>query len=385
MTIAQEELARRQKYHEQEEVYMAPRDDRRQQYNGPRGDFDADEESTVVPAGAMWPGNTSDRESVLALRREHLPAIALLKLKMRGQHGDRLLGLQFAKQTRVQQLREQRDEVRDQKRHLEKHAERTANQTKAEEKLVADLQRREDKLTRQIRELTNPAATAKLGRERAAQFTAMNQLGPTDVDEFLLSVSPGTELVECRASLPEGVDFREEIARLRTEILEVALAIHNTNVAPLTVAEQKQAIRRDVELLAIQGRPDLTRIARLRQTRLHGAPEAGSIVWPERKINSVTYTGSEQLQLGNAMVAWLFRDELTARLEREIDATDLTGALSRNQRKKLVAGYEKELLALMRREERLLTELEMGGDFSVLRDGAGPRPAMVFLEVSVRK
>lgn len=151
-----------------------------------------------------------------------------------------------------------------------------------------------------------------------------------------------------------GETLAQAVERVRGEIAERRADLHRIASAPLTSAEAKAAIRREVEALAEAGAPDVGRV-------LEGQP----IRWPSfRELrhlgsNGPIYgeSGDPQAVDARALMAWLMKGLLLTRLEAEVDAiADDKAALSTVQRRTEDARVRAELLALERAEEALIED-----------------------------
>jgi hypothetical protein len=96
----------------------------------------------------------------------------------------------------------------------------------------------------------------------------------------------------------------------------------------------------------------------------------------DRHFNLSIYSGATGQTLigssGAEVLIWLFRDQLVEGLSAEI-GEDAPGALSYDQREAELGRLSKELLALERQEEALISAAERVGQRIVRRRDADPR------------
>jgi hypothetical protein len=174
--------------------------------------------------------------------------------------------------------------------------------------------------------------------------------------------------LRARDTLPELIEnSRRRVRELRADLRAIAAAPIHSDVA-------KARARADIEELAKKGRPDC-----------FGLIEEGSpIKWPEMSlpIDQRTYftglqTGLPEQPDGMALLAWLYRDDLIAALDREIDsiavdANALSDEVRASRRQEIIA----DILATERDEEALI-ELAAADGLEILRRAdADPRAVL---------
>ena len=121
-------------------------------------------------------------------------------------------------------------------------------------------------------------------------------------------------------------------------------------------------MRADVAKLAAQGAPKIDALFRYRTVNIRGTKEQGRIEWPTEQIYSASLSDSREIQMGNAMLAWLWRDQLEERLERMIcERAGEQGGLSIAEKNAKVKELEAELLQLHRVEEAINCAMEDAG------------------------
>lgn len=215
-------------------------------------------------------------------------------------------------------------------------------------------------------------------RERAARLGDQMQAwaGPlSEIEAYLklvrrqgVTITPWSGAV--RPARGDTADkIRAKIEALHTELRTV-------REAPLPQGEAMASLRRQVEKIAEDGRPDLTGLL------AHG----DRIRWPTAtgEVLGATADGMQTVSRGsipdsNALIAWLFMDELTARLEAEL--ADMIGprdnGLSRDERRRREARLMADILAAERIEEAVIEAAERDGHAAIpRRREADPRAVL---------
>ena len=168
---------------------------------------------------------------------------------------------------------------------------------------------------------------------------------------------------------------RREIARLRADLREVQAAPHPSAIV-------KARARQAIETLSERGRPDVSGMVQHGET----AP-----AWPTHSLRvnlsaSVVNPGAAHpvVGLGHAehadvlaLTAWLFPDDLMARLETEIaEASDDGKALTDEARASRVTEITSAILAAEREEEAVIRLIERAGGEFERRVDADPRAVL---------
>jgi hypothetical protein len=323
-----------------------------------------------------------DSSARLEAIKESLPEIAKEKFALIESLLDKASGESFVRTRKRMRLREQREELMLNCAHLERQTQTLGLDARSKAQLES-FRRKIDKVTAQMKKLDEPMETPRnIAPEHRAALPVLGRFaGDFDSPEdFVLRAVGGQRLVECRAELPRG-DLNKAADALNLSILDKAAEIHRVNAAPLTVLEQKAAAKAEVEKLAKEGRPDISGLARNKLVNAGGVRRPGSIVWPHKPIQVISYKGSEQVQEGVALLAWMYTDDLLKRLYAEIEAaTDSAAAMTVEERATRIAKHEAELMDLQRREERVLTELDEAGDYRARKARAGARHPLAYLE-----
>ena len=155
-------------------------------------------------------------------------------------------------------------------------------------------------------------------------------------------------------------EITESIAQLRADLHEVRSAPHPSS-------EARESIRRQIEDLAEQGAPDVSRLID------HGASQ--SIHWPSEVHARNGATGEiERVSPSLAVLAWLRKDELLAALDAEVDAmAEDESALTDQARADRMEKINAEILLLERSEAAAVWA---AGDPAALREDLDPRAAL---------
>ena len=152
-------------------------------------------------------------------------------------------------------------------------------------------------------------------------------------------------------------DARDAVSRLRGHLAELRADRHRIESAPLPAASAKEAARRAVEAMAERGRPFVDALL-----------EGGAIDWPDAR------RGEDVMPLVRDTLAWLFPDELTAALDREIAETagDQSEALEPAEKHETLGRIADETLRIERSEEALIEASQANGVPIARRFDASP-------------
>ena len=192
-----------------------------------------------------------------------------------------------------------------------------------------------------------------------SQFGAEDKITEHDAPpvKLLKGQSPNSAVEACRA----------RIERLRQDLNMV-------KSAPITTARAKEIARNQIMAFAERGRPDVT------STINHGEP----VSWPSVEQTPLTVYGSKDRIVvypngndGSAMLAWVHRDALIARIEAEIDAeSDDSKALTDEDRCERMTSIRSQILATEREEEAHITAALDAMSGIVRRRDADPRAVL---------
>lgn len=157
------------------------------------------------------------------------------------------------------------------------------------------------------------------------------------------------------------------VTRLRAQLADLRAERHRVRHAPIPAEEAKRRIRSEVDAMAERGAVDVVPV-------LNG----GKLGWPVE-----TFTRGDGVALtynapaSTALIAWLQRDQLIARLEAEIDATaDDSQAFTDEQRRKADADLKAQILAFGREEEAAICAAAREGTTLTRRPDADPRAVL---------
>jgi hypothetical protein len=183
------------------------------------------------------------------------------------------------------------------------------------------------------------------------------------------------------AELMEGETFLSAVESLRNSITGLVTELHRIGAAPIPSSVVKQRLAAKIDDLARLGRVDL-----------FGTVERGDPpIWPTEVYradvfaSAATKDGPAQVvgvinaRIPNAiaLLAWLFKDRLTAALDAEIDAlADDEHSLSDEERRSRERAVREEILQVEYREEASIEAAEAAGQFIARRDNADPRAVL---------
>jgi hypothetical protein len=179
--------------------------------------------------------------------------------------------------------------------------------------------------------------------------------------------------------LPKNADPRQAVEQVRLEIARLQADLREIQAAPHPAALAKSRAREAVEALAERGRPDIS-----------GMIQHGEITpaWPSLSLRvglsasvATAQASHPVVGLGHAehvdalaLVAWLHRDALIAKLQDEIAThADDAKALSDEERAAKVAEIRSAILIAEREEEAIIRLIERDGAEFERRVDADPR------------
>lgn len=237
------------------------------------------------------------------------------------------------------------------------------------------------KLSRVEAEMVRLNELLEVRRARAQSAAALVM----NVESWLRNGRPsGTVLVEATEIETKSIIRRGETAgsaleRLRHRLRELDADRHRVESAPLPSALAKVKMRGEIAQLAERGAPDVGALV-----------EVGhAISWPMtvQRLGLAAVVGkSGDRIVGDAMdevtdtmalVAWLHRDALVARLEAEIDAiADDSAALSPEDRERKLAEIAQDRLVTERHEAALVRGMQGDGLPVEHRADADPRAVL---------
>ena len=171
-----------------------------------------------------------------------------------------------------------------------------------------------------------------------------------------------------RVKTPTG-ELLERATTLRTQILALCEEAEDVRSAPFPADEIKARLHPEIDALARRGRPDIAGIMGL-------APLA--IPTKDALLHAVLTDGATGVVRGSvddgvALVAWLFRDELVAKIDAEIDAAAEAEALTMDERQRRLADLCTRQLAAEREECATIEAAAAIGTVIMPRPNVDPR------------
>ncbi|WP_354209566.1 MULTISPECIES: hypothetical protein [unclassified Bradyrhizobium] len=221
--------------------------------------------------------------------------------------------------------------------------------------LVAAAKKHLDKMTAGFERMK------QLQEVRAAAWQSASQ-AKAACETWLRSGVPGNcklEAVEVEPpKLLKGETVIDAIERLRRRGRELKADLHRIASAPFPSAHSKAQMRAQVEALAMEGAPSVSRLVEL----------DGPVDFQTQSVRSEVYNAQPgavafaEVPEAVALVAWLHKDALIAALDREIASeADDKAALSHEARQKAEAEVQGDLLAVERDESWLVWSAQGAG------------------------
>lgn len=170
--------------------------------------------------------------------------------------------------------------------------------------------------------------------------------------------------------LRKGEDVFSALERCRRRLREIEAEMEKVKAAPNPSSVSKLRMRTEIDALAEAGRPSVFHLV-----------ESGSpIRWATRDvdINSPDpLFASAAVSDANALMAWLFRDQLKAALDTEIDEfSDDAAALTDVARRERLATFTRDRLVTEREEEFWVEAAISKGSSIIRRPDADPRAVL---------
>ena len=180
-------------------------------------------------------------------------------------------------------------------------------------------------------------------------------------EDWLRHGKPGNTTLEAVETDPpkllKGETVLDAIERLRRRVRELRADLHRIASAPYPSSYCKQRMRAQIEALAMQGAPSVSRLVEL----------DGPVEFQTQQVQSQVYNAQAAVAFAEvpdavALVAWLHKDALIAALDREIASeADDKAALSHEAREKAEAEVMGDLLAVERDECALVWQAQAQG------------------------
>jgi hypothetical protein len=150
----------------------------------------------------------------------------------------------------------------------------------------------------------------------------------------------------------------DAIENRRRRVRELRADLHRIRSAPFPSSYAKARIREQIEALAMQGAPSVSRLVEL----------DGPVDFQTQRVQSEVYnTGTPsiafaELEAATPLLIWLHAEAIIKRLDAEIDAeADDKAALSHEARQKAEAEVQGDLLAIERDECALVWQAQAQG------------------------
>jgi hypothetical protein len=187
----------------------------------------------------------------------------------------------------------------------------------------------------------------------------------TRIGGWLDRVPPNValEAIEAPAREPGDEGPRAAVERYRQTILGIRAEIETVRKAPLPPADVKRLARAWVDQHAKRGRPHI-QVDGDRADILF--ERTAALVRGDRLAAAVSAD----------FLLWLFRDQVVEALEREVEALNVQGALTRDERAARLEALRAALLEAERREEAAITRARTEGTLIARRPDADPRAVL---------
>jgi hypothetical protein len=201
-------------------------------------------------------------------------------------------------------------------------------------------------------------------KERQARRDADQSL-VTQITGWLDRVPPNValEAVEPFAREPGDEGPRSAVERHRRKIGELRVEMEKVRRARLPPADIKRLVRAWVDQHATRGRP-------------HIQVDGDKVDVVFERTASLVRGDRYTAPLSADTFVWLFRDELAAAMDREVEARAVEGGLTRDQRAARLEALRAALLEAERREEAAITRAREEGTVIARRSEADPRAVL---------
>jgi hypothetical protein len=209
------------------------------------------------------------------------------------------------------------------------------------------------------------ARLSELSEARAFRAQTLGQL-VSSVEAWLKVNAGPFEVVDAPTpKLRKGATAFEGIEAARSRLAELQADLQATRVAPIPSSKAKAIARAEIERLATAGAPDVFPLVESGQPIIWPTMKASVSAWREGRPDP--FTPIVKTTDSVSLLAFLFRDQMIAALEAEIDArADDAHALGDKERAEREAELLASILQTEREEESLIDVAnEVGG--TVLR------------------
>jgi hypothetical protein len=201
------------------------------------------------------------------------------------------------------------------------------------------------------------------------------------IEQWLRRLPAGLEVTEhaepVKVSLAPKESIHGAIENARKKLAELRADLHAVQSAPAPAAAVQAQIRQEIDDLASRGAPDVQRLI----------DAGGPLQWPTRDVMATingfaAVEGAPQVQGfashqhvdTHALLVWLFRDEIAAKLCAEVDELgDDANSLTDEERAERERALRDGMLFTERFEEALI---QQSGDAVQQRGDADPRAVL---------
>lgn len=319
--------------------------------------------STVLPS---FPIMGNPRERLPEPAREHLEA-----LETEAQEQNRALN---DVREQLHELRQDRDRIRQRIDRLTKHP---THALSPDDPAVMEENKRVERLTKRIEPLEQRhAEKQERWRELAALVGAIDHWIADHVRRGAWQMYQGPE-----PQLRKSETFAQAVERIRKRIRELKADRAQHIAAPVPAAQAKQLLRAEVARYAELGRPDVVPVVDYGQAVRWPVAAMNKTAFGSLKMSVAGGDGSEVFD-GAALLLWAFRDQITAALEKEVDAlANDKAALSAEDRARLLAEVDRDTRANEIEEELFVRAASEAGQPIERRRDAMPA-AVLLIELA---
>ena len=315
---------------------------------------------SVISASVKLPGQFD-------LILDRLPAAAREKLRHLRQVRDDARAAACSLSDNIQNLHADKNAAEISKRRLTDGYQGSGFQLKSDDPRVRVEADRIKYFTEEIARLTVPA------EQRSEAWQLRGRL-VNGIERWLTQLPPTTKIAlhVGQVTVPKkGETALDAIERVRRRIRELQADILQCQAAPRPAGDCKRIMRAQIEQMAATGRPNVAPLID------NGEP----FQWPTTLRRSMNVSGIatvENVIDVQAIMTWLHKDTLVAKLDLEIDElADEKNALTDAQRKEREATLLRDMLANERDEEAFIQlAMEHGGVDVPRRGDCDPRAVL---------
>lgn len=222
-----------------------------------------------------------------------------------------------------------------------------------------------------IKYLNEEISRLKLPAEQRSEAAQLRGRLVDHVERWLKQLPPTTKIalhLGRQVTLPKGETALDAVERVRRRVRELQADILQVRAAPRPSSVCKKLIREQIEQMAATGRPNVAPVID------NGEPLQFPIALVRFPISSTVENMVDVL----AIMTWLQKDALVAKLDLEIDElADEKNALTDAQRAEREATLLRDMLANEREEESyIMLAAQHGGVDMPRRDDCDPRAVL---------